>query len=50
MTNEVPPQDSSDANKNKEHKHFYPLSFKLREKHFSIATIYNQWLGLEHLQ
>ena len=35
MTNEVPPQDSNNANKNKEHKNFYPLSFKLREFFFN---------------
>ena len=34
MTNEVPPQDSSDANKNKEHENFYPISLKLKESMF----------------
>ena len=46
MTNEVPPQDSNDANKKTEHENVYPLSFKLKEKSFSIATIYNEWFGL----
>ena len=30
MDNEVPPQDSSDANKNKEHENVCPLSLKLK--------------------
>ena len=46
MTNEVPPQDSNDANKNKEHENVCPISFKLKEKYVSIATIYNERFGL----
>ena len=46
MTNEVPPQGSNDANKNKEHENVCPLSFKLKETYFSIETIYNEWFGL----
>ena len=45
-TNGVPPQDSNNANKNKEHEMFYPISLKLKEKYVSIATIYNEWFGL----
>ena len=46
MTNEVPPQDSSNANKINKHENVYPLSLKLKEKHVSIATIYNEWFGM----
>ena len=46
MTNEVPPQDSNDADKNKEHENVCPQSFKLKEKYVSIETIYNEWFGL----
>ena len=46
MTNEVPPQDINNANKNKEHEIFCPISFKLIEKLVSIATIHNEWFGL----
>ena len=45
MNNEMPPQDSTDANKNKEHENVCPLSFKLKEKYVSIATIYNYCFG-----
>ena len=47
MTSEVTPQDSNNQNKNKEHENFFPLSFKLREKCVSIATVYNEWFGIE---
>ena len=46
MNNEMPPQDSTDANKNKEHENVCPLSFKLKEKYVSIATIYIEWFGI----
>ena len=46
LTNEVPPQDSSNANKINKHENVYPLSLKLRGKHVSIATIYNEWFRL----
>ena len=46
MTNEVPPQDSNDANKNKEHENVCTLSFKFKEKYVSKATIYNEWIGI----
>ena len=42
----MPPQDSDDANKNKEHENVCPISFKLKEKYVSIATIYNERFGL----
>ena len=42
MTNEVPPQDSNDTNKNKEHESICPLPFNIKEKYVSIATIYNE--------
>ena len=42
----MPPQDSNDANKNKEHENVCTLSFKLKEKHVSIASIYNEWFGI----
>ena len=29
-TNEMPPQDSNDSNKNKEHEIVYPIPFKLK--------------------
>ena len=41
MTNEVPAQDSNDANENKEHEKFSPQSFKLKGEYVSIVTIYN---------
>ena len=44
--NELPPQDSNDANKNKEHEYVCPLSIKLKEKYVSMETIYNEWFGL----
>ena len=46
MTNELPPKDSNDTNKNKEYENFCPLSFKFKEKYVSIATIYNEWFGI----
>ena len=47
MTNEVPPQDINDANKNKEQQNVCHLSFKLKEIFVSIPTIYNEQFGLE---
>ena len=46
MTSEVPPQGSNDANKNKERENVCPLSFKLKVKYISIATICYEWCGL----
>ena len=46
MTSEVPPQGSNDANENKERENVCPLSFKLKNRYVSIATIYNQWFGI----
>ena len=46
MTNEVRPQDSNDSNKNKENENVFLLSFKLKEKYVSIATIYIEWFGI----
>ena len=46
MNNEVPPQDSNNANKNKEHENLCPLSLKFKEIYFSIATINNEWFGV----
>ena len=46
MNNEVPAKDSNDANKNKENENLCPLSFKLKEKYDSIATIPNEWFGI----
>ena len=46
MTNEVPPQDSNDANKNKEHENVCPISFKSKGTIVSIETIYNEWIGI----
>ena len=46
IINEMPPQDSNNANKNKEHENLCPVSFKLKGKYFSIATNYNEWFGL----
>ena len=45
-TNEVPPQDSNDTNKNKEHESICPIKFKIKGKNVSIATIYNEWFGI----
>ena len=45
-TNEVPPQDSTDTNKNKEHGSICTILFKIKEKYVSIATIYNEWFGI----
>ena len=46
MTNEVPPQDSNDATKNKEHENVCPISFKSKETNVSIETIYNEGIGI----
>ena len=46
MANEVPPQNSNDANKNKEHEKVCTLSFKLKNIYVSISTIYNEWFGI----
>ena len=42
----MPAQDSNYTNKNKEHENVCPKYFKLKEKYFSIATIYDEWFGL----
>ena len=38
--------DRNESNKNKERENVCLLSFKFKEKYFSIATIYNEWFGL----
>ena len=50
MTNGVPAQDSSDADKNKYRKIFCPLSLKLKEKHVELPPFIMSGLGLEPLQ
>ena len=50
MTNEVPEQDSNDANKNKKHENVCPLSFKLKENLFKQQPFIISGLVLEPLK